>query len=116
MQKRRWQDEAHKEALKKLGEILRLRDVVNLRGSLETPDVYWDLPELEGMYELIHREFELRYYIYIYMSSCVSIRQHVRADTSRVRPQSPRMCVCVCIPRISICLCMYVCVSECVCV
>ena len=59
-QKRCWQDEAHKEALKKLGEILRLRDVVNLRGSLETPDVYWDLPELEGMYELIHREFELR--------------------------------------------------------
>ena len=52
-------DEAHKEALKKMGEILRLRDIVNLRGSLETPDVYWDLPELEGMYELISGEFEL---------------------------------------------------------
>jgi hypothetical protein len=52
-------DEAHKEALKKMGEILRLRDIVNLRGSLETPEVYWDLPELEGMYELISREFEL---------------------------------------------------------
>merc|ERR1712216_306498 len=52
-------DEAHKEALKKMGEILRLRDIVNLRGSLETPDVYWDLPELEDMYESISREFEL---------------------------------------------------------
>ena len=39
----------HKEALEKMGEILRLRDIINLRGSLETPDVYWDLPELEGV-------------------------------------------------------------------
>ena len=45
-------DAAHKEALKKMGEILRLRDIINLRGSLETPDVYWDLPQLEGWADL----------------------------------------------------------------
>ena len=44
--------ETKEEALKKMGEILRLRDIINLRGSLETPDVYWDLPQLEGWADL----------------------------------------------------------------
>mmetsp|Transcript_8494 Transcript_8494/g.13380 ORF Transcript_8494/g.13380 Transcript_8494/m.13380 type:complete len:150 (+) Transcript_8494:211-660(+) len=44
---------------KKMGEILRMRDIINLRGNLETPDAYWEQRELEGLYIIISREFDL---------------------------------------------------------
>ena len=67
--------------LQKMGEILYLRDVLNLRGCLETPKAYWNKPgtlhevesagfitkgaELEEMYNRIWVEFELGHRMFL---------------------------------------------------
>jgi len=52
-------ESGHNRVLQKMGEILYLRDVLNLRGCLDTPKAYWNKPELEEMYNRIWNEFEL---------------------------------------------------------
>lgn len=49
----------NRNVLQKLGHILKMRDIINLERTLETPDAYWDRPELEGLYETVAKELEL---------------------------------------------------------
>jgi len=58
-------ESGHKRVLQKMGEILYLRDVLNLRGCLETPKAYWNKPELEEMYNRIWVEFELGHRMFL---------------------------------------------------
>ena len=50
-----------KESLKKIGELLYFRNQLNLHSDLiETPDIYWNEPKQEDLYNRVTRILELR--------------------------------------------------------
>lgn len=49
-----------KEITQRMGQLLELRSYLNLHGSLlDTPDVYWDEPKLEGLFHKISANLEV---------------------------------------------------------
>ncbi|KZP00482.1 DUF155-domain-containing protein [Calocera viscosa TUFC12733] len=52
-----------KDLIRKMGELLRFRQSLNLRGESfgETPDFYWAEPELEGYFDSVNKALEIRH-------------------------------------------------------
>ncbi|GHJ89201.1 hypothetical protein NliqN6_5603 [Naganishia liquefaciens] len=51
-----------KEVIRKIGELMVLREAVNFRGGglEDTPEIYWSEPQLEEYFDTISREFEMK--------------------------------------------------------